>query len=77
MRASDDPFWQVLRTRLRERGIDPDTTDLLDSLEDDVDFEFGIIETADGRRFQYGLVYSEQAPQDAHFVEWRLIRDAP
>jgi hypothetical protein len=50
-RTSTDPFWILLRRLVRERGIDPDTSLLADSFEDDVNFEFGILVPMTGASF--------------------------
>ena len=69
-RTSELPFWVRLRALVRERGVNPDTSLLPVTFEDDVDFEFGIIVTHDRRIIQYGVRFSEASPSDAVLTEW-------
>ena len=74
-RTSTDPFWALLRRLVRERGIDPDTSLLADSFEDDVNFEFGILVTDDRRVIQYGVQYSGPSFNDGKLTEWKDITE--
>jgi hypothetical protein len=74
-RTSTDPFWILLRRLVRERGIDPDTSLLADSFEDDVNFEFGILVTDDRRVIQYGVRYSDPSFKDGKLTEWKDITE--
>lgn len=74
-RTSTDPLWILLRKLIRERGIDPDTSLLADSFEDDVNFEFGILVTHDRRVIQYGVQYSDPSFKDGKLTEWKDITE--
>jgi len=69
-RAGTEGFWVRLRMLARERGIDPRTSLLVFSVEDDVNFEFGVIVTHDRRVVQYGFRYSDPSCIDGKLTEW-------
>lgn len=74
-RASTEPFWIRLREVVRERGIDPDTSLLADSFEDDVNFEFGILVTRDRHVIQYGFQYFDPSFRDGKLTEWNDLAE--
>jgi hypothetical protein len=49
----NDETWQNLRTILRAKGFDPQTTLLVSFMEDDDDQELGVLVTAAGRVIEY------------------------
>lgn len=73
LRTGTDPLWVRLRQLLRERGIDPTTTSLVESFEDDEFYEYGVVETAEGKRFRYSIRYSETPLEHARFEEWERL----
>lgn len=74
-RTSTGPFWILLRKVTRERGINPDTSLLADSFEDDVNFEFGILVTHDRHVIQYGVQCSDPSFKDGKLTEWNDLTD--
>jgi len=73
-RTDTDPFWIRLREVVRERGIDPSTSLLVFSVEDDINFEFGIIVTHDKRVIQYGFSYTDSVA-DGQLTEWQDLTE--
>jgi hypothetical protein len=71
IREGNDPLWRRLRELLRQRGIDPQTAELAESFEDDEFYEFGVLVTADGRRYEFEIDYAETPIAEAVFAEWR------
>lgn len=74
-RASAEPFWIRLREVVCERGIDPDTSLLADSFEDDVNFEFGVLVTRDRHVIQYGFQHSDASFRDGKLTEWNDLSE--
>jgi hypothetical protein len=74
-RTSTDGFWVRLREVVRERGIDPSTSLLVDSVEDDINFEFGIIVTRDRRVIQFGFRYTDPSCIDGKLTEWKDLAE--
>lgn len=74
-RTSTEPFWIQLRAVMRERGIDPDTSLLADSFEDDINFEFGVLVTRDRQVIQYGFQYSDASFSDGKLTEWNDLAE--
>jgi hypothetical protein len=70
LRTGDDPFWIRLRELLRERGLDPEELELVESQEEGERYEFGIVVTPEGHRFQYTIYYGETPLEQAEFQEW-------
>jgi len=73
-RTDTDPFWIRLREVVRERGVDPSTSLLVDSVEDDINFEFGIIVTQDRRVIQFGFRYTDSVA-DGKLAEWQDLTE--
>lgn len=73
-RTSTDPFWVCLREVVRERGVDPGKSLLVDSVEDDINFEFGIIVTQDRRVIQFGFLYTDSVA-DGKLAEWQDLTE--
>jgi hypothetical protein len=73
-RADRDPFWIRLREVVRERGVDPSTSLLVDSFEDDINYEFGIIVTPDRRVIQFGFRYTDSVA-DGKLTEWKDLTE--
>jgi hypothetical protein len=74
-RGGTEPLWIRLREVVRERGVDPDTSLLARSHEDDENFEFGIIVTGDRHVIQYGLRYSDPSGIDGKLTEWNDLTE--
>ena len=73
-RTDTDPFWIRLREVVRERGVDPSTSLLVFTVEDDIYFEFGIIVTLDRRVIQYGFSYTDSVA-DGKLTEWEDLSE--
>jgi hypothetical protein len=73
-RTDTDPFWIRLREVVRERGIEPSTSLLVFSVEDDINFEFGVIVTHDRRVIQFGFRYTESVA-DGKLTEWKDLTE--
>ncbi len=74
-RTGTEPLWARLREVVREQGVDPNTTLLAVSFEDDENFEFGILVTHDRRVVQYGFRYSDPSGIDGKLTEWRDVTE--
>jgi hypothetical protein len=74
-RTSTEPFWMRLREVVRARGVEPATSMLAESFEDDEKFEFGILVTRDRRVVQYGFRYSDPSFSDGILAEWNDVTD--
>ncbi len=74
-RTSTDLFWIRLREVVRERGVDPDTSLLAVSFEDDEIFEFGILVNCDRSVIQYGFRYSDPSFSDGKLTEWNDLAE--
>jgi hypothetical protein len=70
LRGSDEKFFPRLRQVLSERGIDPDTSVLVEMFSDDREFEYGIVVTGRGDVYQFGLDCMGRAPDAAELIEW-------
>ena len=70
LRAGDDELFPRLRQLLEERGIEPATTVLVEMFSDDREFEYGIVVTADGGVFQFGLDCMGRSRESAELIEW-------
>ncbi|HST07921.1 MAG TPA: hypothetical protein VLJ83_07095 [Gemmatimonadaceae bacterium] len=70
LRASDEKLFPALRRLLADRGIDAGTSVLVELFSDDRKFEYGIVVTADGAVFQFGLDCMDRTPEDAEVIEW-------
>ena len=74
-RTSAEPLWVRLRQAVRERGVEPATSVLAESFEDDENFEFGILVTCDRRVIQYGFRYSDPSLSDGELTEWNDVTE--
>jgi hypothetical protein len=74
-RTSAEPFWVRLRQVMKEQGVEPATSMLAESFEDDVNFEFGILITCERRVIQYGFRYSEPSFSDGKLTEWNDVTE--
>ncbi len=74
-RTSIEPLWIRLREVVSERGVDPGTALLVESFEDDENFEFGILVTDDRRVIQFGFRYSVPSGIDGKLSEWNDITE--
>ena len=75
-RTGTEGFWVRLREVIRERGVDPNKSLLVDSVEDDINFEFGIIITHDRRVIQFGFRYSDPSCMDGKLTEWKDLTES-
>jgi hypothetical protein len=65
LRESTSPFWQMLRQRLKEQGIDPAMAEVVDSYEKGSTrkanvTEVGVLITADEQVIEYGYSYKNE-----------------
>jgi hypothetical protein len=77
LRSSPKPMWSRIRDLLRERGIEPTMSALIELFPDDVSFQYGVLATADGRVFQFGFDYLRRSEGDGIFTEWRDCSASP
>jgi hypothetical protein len=73
MKESDQPLWVRIRELLQQKGLDPAGVVLAYSYPEDLNFEYGIIVTADEQVFQYGFDYLHKNISDGIFTEWNDI----
>jgi len=76
MRSSSESFWVRLRILLKQKNVNPDTTILAISHEDDKDFEFGVIVLENGNTIQYGISYLNKPIEEAEITEWNQLNEA-
>lgn len=55
LRTGTESFWAALRALLRERGVDPTTTLLVFSVEQDTDSEIGVLLTSDHKIYEVSI----------------------
>jgi hypothetical protein len=67
------PLWPRLRTLLTERGIDPFTAELEESHEEDEQYEYGVVRTDTGERYEFGIDFRQTPIEQATFAEWTLL----
>jgi hypothetical protein len=77
LRESHEPFWSRVRQLLLERELDPASLALVASFPDDVQYEYGVVVTADGRIYQFGLDYLHVDVALGTFKEWRDFTGQP
>jgi hypothetical protein len=70
LREGDDPFWPRLRELLTERGIDPFSAELEQSHEEDEQYEYGVLRTQTGERYEFGIDLRETPLEAAGFAKW-------
>lgn len=64
LRESQDALFVRLRELPRDRDIHVETSALAAFFPDDVDLEFGVVVTAEGRVYEFDLVYPPAVPSD-------------
>ena len=77
LRSSPTPMWSRIRELLRERGIEPTMSALVEFFPDDASFQYGVLATADGRLFQFGFDYLHRSERDGIVAEWRDCSASP
>ncbi|SRR5258706_16295689 len=77
LRSNPKPMWSRIRELLRERGIEPTMSALLEFFPDDTSFQYGVLATADGRLFQFGFDYLHRTEAEGTFTEWRDCSASP
>jgi hypothetical protein len=77
LRSSSEPMWSRIRELLRQRGIEPATSALVQFFPDDTSFQYAILATNDGRLFQFGFDYLHRSEADGYFAEWRDCSVSP
>ncbi|HET9775139.1 MAG TPA: hypothetical protein VFP77_01080 [Gemmatimonadaceae bacterium] len=70
LRGSDEKLFPRLRQMLSERGIDPETSVLVEMFSDEREFEYGIVVTERRDVYQFGLDCMGRAPDAAELIEW-------
>jgi hypothetical protein len=70
LRGSDEKLIPRLRQMLSERGIDPETSVLVEMFSDEREFEYGIVVTERRDVYQFGLDCMGRAPDAAELIEW-------
>lgn len=70
LRRSDEKLFPRLRQVLSQRGIDPETSVLVEMFSDARQFEYGIVVTARRGVYQFGLDCMGRAPDAAELIEW-------
>ncbi|HJQ54962.1 MAG TPA: hypothetical protein VJ825_14075 [Gemmatimonadaceae bacterium] len=70
LRGSDENLFPRLRQLLSQRGIDPNTSVLVEMFSDERQFEYGIVVTAGRDVYQFGLDCMGRAPNAAELIEW-------
>ena len=78
LRKSEEPLFQRLRVLLEERDVDPQTAILADLFPDDVDQEFGLLVTQDGRVIEFVVYYGRRGDlkrqaAEATMGDWKDI----
>ncbi|MFJ6784406.1 hypothetical protein [Streptomyces yangpuensis] len=75
LRTSSFDLWVRLRNLLRERGLDPASTVLVNLFPDGGDHEFGRAIAEDGRVYRFDLFYDRDSPQGARKATIRSWTD--
>jgi hypothetical protein len=70
LRGSDEKLFPRLRQLLSQRGVNPDTTVLVEMFSDEREFEYGIVVTARGGVYQFGLDCMGRTPDAVELIEW-------
>lgn len=74
-RTGTDPFWKLLRKLMNERGIDPNTSLLAFSAEDNVNFQFGILVTYGRRVIQYAVQCTDSSFEGGEITKWEELTE--
>lgn len=72
-RTGTEPFWILLRKLVDERGIDPNTSLLAVSSEDNMNFKFGILVTHGRRVIQFGVQCSDSSSKEGEMTQWEEL----
>jgi hypothetical protein len=70
MRTSSLPYFIGLRRALAARGIDPLTSALAESYEDDANLEHVVLALGDGRIFEFDYRYEEDELDRGQITTW-------
>ena len=77
LRESQKPLWSRLRELLIERGLEPKKVALVAFFPDDIQYEYGVVVTADRRIYQFGFDYLHVGVAQGTFREWREFTGQP
>lgn len=70
LRSGEDGLFPRLRRLLEDRGIDPAKSVLVEMFSDEREFEYGIVVSAEGGVYQFGLDCLGRTPDSAELIEW-------
>jgi hypothetical protein len=73
LRAS--PWWGSMRRLLEERGLNPSTTVLGDSFDDDEGVDVGVLATDAGTVIAWRRRYDDDRPEDDVIIAWDDVTD--
>ncbi|MEV6109136.1 hypothetical protein AB0M28_31185 [Streptomyces sp. NPDC051940] len=76
LRTSTYDLWTRLRELLREQGLDPDRTTVVDLVQEGPDHEDGQVISPDGRVYRFSLFYdqaAEHGARSARLANWTDI----
>jgi len=73
LRTGNDPLWIRLREILKEKGIEIESSVLVESHEDDENFEYGILLTEGKNVFEFGFSYLDRKIEEGILTEWKEI----
>ncbi|MFF3493501.1 hypothetical protein ACFYWS_19330 [Streptomyces sp. NPDC002795] len=79
LRTSDYDLWSRLRVLLKDQGLDPDRTIVVDLLQEGPDHEDGQVISADHRVYRFTLFYdqaAEHGARSAYIKGWTDITDS-
>ncbi|MHC5258080.1 hypothetical protein ACYSUO_09350 [Streptomyces sp. UC4497] len=79
LRTSDYDLWSRLRVLLKDQGLDPDRTIVVDLLQEGPDHEDGQVIAADRRVYRFTLYYdqaAEHGARSAYLEGWTDITDS-
>jgi hypothetical protein len=77
LRSGSEPMWSRIRALVRERGIEPARSALVEFFSDDTSFKYGVLATNNGRLFQFGFDYLHRSEAEGYFAEWRDCSASP
>jgi hypothetical protein len=75
LHKSSDPMWVKIRSLLAEKGIDPQSSILVEVFPDDYHLVFGLIITSDNFVYKFDYNYRERAVDDGSFSKWSDLSD--
>ena len=67
---SSDPMWVRIRSLLARKGIDPQSTILVEVFPDDYQLIFGLIVTSDDLVYQFDYNYRDTNISNGTFSKW-------